>query len=158
MRFRKLREGATTIVSWEISPKKEGTCPKRVIDTDRLQKIADILQKLQKLDIDHKVFAFVITKIFVVSAFLITIVRFFDYNCPLFRLQMFVVIAFVIINACSCPLFSLQCCSVRFLDYKFFAFVIIKCPLFRLQMFVVFAFVITKCPLFGLQRLVVCTF
>ncbi|EDR13853.1 uncharacterized protein LACBIDRAFT_321470 [Laccaria bicolor S238N-H82] len=29
IRFRKLREGATTIVSWEISPKKEGTCPKR---------------------------------------------------------------------------------------------------------------------------------
>jgi hypothetical protein len=33
----KLRERATTIVPWEISPKKEGTYPKRKFDTDRLQ-------------------------------------------------------------------------------------------------------------------------
>ena len=51
--FRKLRKGATTIVSWEISPKKEGACPKREIDTDRLQNMADILQKS---DIDYKVY------------------------------------------------------------------------------------------------------
>ena len=36
--FRKLRKGATTIVSWEILPKKKGACP------------------LQKLDIDYKVY------------------------------------------------------------------------------------------------------
>ena len=51
--FRKLRTGATTIVSWENSPKKEGACPKREIDTDKLQNKADILQKL---DIDCKVY------------------------------------------------------------------------------------------------------
>jgi hypothetical protein len=31
----KLREGATTFVSLENSPKKEGAFPKREIDTDR---------------------------------------------------------------------------------------------------------------------------
>ena len=36
--FRKVKEGATIIVSWENSPKKEGACPKREIDMDRLQK------------------------------------------------------------------------------------------------------------------------
>ena len=50
--FRKLREGATTIVLWENSPKKEGAYPKREIDTERLQKITD---RLQKSDIDYKV-------------------------------------------------------------------------------------------------------
>ena len=44
--FRKLREGAITIVSWEIWPKKEGTYPKREIDTERLQ----------KSDMDYKVY------------------------------------------------------------------------------------------------------
>ena len=51
--FRKLRTGATTIVSWENSPKKEGACPKREIDNDQLQNKADILQKS---DIDYKVY------------------------------------------------------------------------------------------------------
>ncbi|KIK05053.1 hypothetical protein K443DRAFT_67331, partial [Laccaria amethystina LaAM-08-1] len=37
--FKKLREGATTFVSWEISPKTEGACPKREIDIDRLQSL-----------------------------------------------------------------------------------------------------------------------
>jgi hypothetical protein len=37
--FTKLREGATTFVVWENSPKKESAFPKREIDTDRLQKI-----------------------------------------------------------------------------------------------------------------------
>ena len=41
-RFRKVRERATTIVLWEICPKKESVYPKREIDIDRLQKIADI--------------------------------------------------------------------------------------------------------------------
>ena len=41
-RFRKVRERATTIVPWEICPKKESVYPKREIDIDRLQKIADI--------------------------------------------------------------------------------------------------------------------
>ena len=41
-RFRKVRERATTIVPWENCPKKESVYPKREIDIDRLQKIADI--------------------------------------------------------------------------------------------------------------------
>ncbi|KIJ90012.1 hypothetical protein K443DRAFT_117224, partial [Laccaria amethystina LaAM-08-1] len=49
------REGATTFVSWENSPKKEGAFPKREIDTDRLQKITDY-KRLQKLDIDYKLY------------------------------------------------------------------------------------------------------
>ena len=36
---------ATIIVSWEIWPKKENTYPKRVIDTHRLGKITDRIQK-----------------------------------------------------------------------------------------------------------------
>ena len=36
--FRKVNEGATIVVSWENSPKKEGACPKREIDMDRIQK------------------------------------------------------------------------------------------------------------------------
>jgi hypothetical protein len=36
--FRELRDGATTIVSWEKSPKKEDAYPKTEIDTARLQK------------------------------------------------------------------------------------------------------------------------
>ena len=52
-RFWKLQCRATTIVSWEISPKKECACPKREIDTDKLQNKADILQKS---DIDYKVY------------------------------------------------------------------------------------------------------
>ena len=51
--FRKLRTGATTIVSWEISPKKEGACARREIHTVTLQNKADILQKS---DIDYKVY------------------------------------------------------------------------------------------------------
>ena len=51
--FRKLRKEATTIVSWEISPKKEGACPKMEIHTVKLQNKADILQKS---DIDYKVY------------------------------------------------------------------------------------------------------
>ncbi|KIK07037.1 hypothetical protein K443DRAFT_87788 [Laccaria amethystina LaAM-08-1] len=43
--FRKLGEVATTIVSWENLPKKEGRYPEREIDTQRLQKITDIRQK-----------------------------------------------------------------------------------------------------------------
>ena len=49
--IRKLRKGATTIVLQEISPTKEGACPKREIDTDRLENMVDILQKS---DIDYK--------------------------------------------------------------------------------------------------------
>ncbi|KIJ96236.1 hypothetical protein K443DRAFT_107548, partial [Laccaria amethystina LaAM-08-1] len=52
--LRKLREGATTLVSWEKSPKKEGTYPKREIDTETLQKNTDRLQKLQSLLMDYK--------------------------------------------------------------------------------------------------------
>ena len=37
--FRKLKERTTIIVSWEILPKKEGACPKRETDTDRLQSL-----------------------------------------------------------------------------------------------------------------------
>jgi bacteriocin-like protein len=37
--LQKLREGATTFVLWENSPKKKGAFPKREIDTDKLQKI-----------------------------------------------------------------------------------------------------------------------
>ncbi|KIK08815.1 hypothetical protein K443DRAFT_84198, partial [Laccaria amethystina LaAM-08-1] len=53
--FTKLREGATTFVSWGNSPKKEGACPKKEINTGGLQNIADRLQILQKLDLDYKV-------------------------------------------------------------------------------------------------------
>ena len=57
-RFRKVRERATTIVPWENCPKKESVYPKRDIDIDRLQKIADILQivtyRLQSLLRDYK--------------------------------------------------------------------------------------------------------
>jgi hypothetical protein len=49
--LRKLREGATTLVSWEKSPKKEGTYPKREIDTETLQKNTD---RLQKSVVDYK--------------------------------------------------------------------------------------------------------
>ena len=44
-KFRKQKEGATIIVLWEIWPKKEDTYPKRVIDTHRLEKITDRVQK-----------------------------------------------------------------------------------------------------------------
>jgi hypothetical protein len=50
--FRKPGEGATTIVSWENSPKKEGGYPQREIDTQRLQKITD---RLQKTNVHYKV-------------------------------------------------------------------------------------------------------
>ena len=39
------KEGATIIVLWEIWPKKEDTYPKRVIDTHKLEKITDRIQK-----------------------------------------------------------------------------------------------------------------
>ena len=50
------------MVSWEISPKKQGTYPKREIHTDRLQQ-SDIdckvyqldYKRLQKSDIDFKI-------------------------------------------------------------------------------------------------------
>ena len=44
-KFREQRGGATIIVSWEIWPKKENTYPKKVIDTHRLGKITDRIQK-----------------------------------------------------------------------------------------------------------------
>ena len=44
--FRKLKEGATIVVSWEKWPKKESAYPKREMDTHRLQ----------KLDIDYTVY------------------------------------------------------------------------------------------------------
>ncbi|KIJ96303.1 hypothetical protein K443DRAFT_107477 [Laccaria amethystina LaAM-08-1] len=55
--FRKPGEGATvristTIVSWENSPKKESGYPEREIDTQRLQKITD---RLQKTNVHYKV-------------------------------------------------------------------------------------------------------
>ena len=70
--FRKLKERATIIVSWEKWPKKEGTYPKREPATDRLQsllidykrpqKVRHGLQslltdykRLQKSDLDYKV-------------------------------------------------------------------------------------------------------
>jgi hypothetical protein len=43
--FRKPREGATIFISWETSSQKEGAYPKMEVDTNRLQKIADILPK-----------------------------------------------------------------------------------------------------------------
>jgi len=49
--LRKLREGATIIISWENWPKKEGAYLKMEIDTDRLKWIADTLQKS---DMDYK--------------------------------------------------------------------------------------------------------
>ncbi|KIK09391.1 hypothetical protein K443DRAFT_83147, partial [Laccaria amethystina LaAM-08-1] len=54
--FAKLREGATTFVSWENSPKKEGAFPQREIDTDKLQKITVYYERLQKSDIDYKLY------------------------------------------------------------------------------------------------------
>ena len=51
--FRKLREGATTIVSWENSFKKQGAYPKWDIDTERLQKITN---RPQTSNIDYKVY------------------------------------------------------------------------------------------------------
>ena len=64
--LRKLREGATTMVSWEKSPKKEGVYRKREIDTERLQKKTD---RLQKSDIDFKILLIPLLTKFVVSAF-----------------------------------------------------------------------------------------
>ncbi|KIJ94928.1 hypothetical protein K443DRAFT_109646, partial [Laccaria amethystina LaAM-08-1] len=52
--FTKLREGATTFILWENSPKKEGVYPKREIDSLRLQKLNR--KRLQKSDIDYKVY------------------------------------------------------------------------------------------------------
>ena len=52
--FRKLKERATIVVSWEILPKKEGACPKRGTDTDRLQEITKIGHRLQTLLIGYK--------------------------------------------------------------------------------------------------------
>ena len=46
--FRKLREEATIIVSWENWPKKEGAYPKREIGTNRLQMITNRLKKTAK--------------------------------------------------------------------------------------------------------------
>ena len=37
--FRKLKEWATIVASWEKSPKKESAYPKREMDTHRLQKL-----------------------------------------------------------------------------------------------------------------------
>jgi len=48
--FRKLGEGATTIVPWENFPKKEGTYPKREIDIDGLQ---NTLMDYKSLLIDY---------------------------------------------------------------------------------------------------------
>jgi hypothetical protein len=45
----KQRERATTIVLWEISPKKEGAYPKREFDTEELQQITDRLQRDYKV-------------------------------------------------------------------------------------------------------------
>ena len=53
-RFRKVKERATIIVSWEILPKKEGAYPKRETDTDRLQKTTKVGLRLQSLMIDYK--------------------------------------------------------------------------------------------------------
>jgi hypothetical protein len=36
--FKKLRERATTAISWKKSPNKSGPCPKREIDPERLMK------------------------------------------------------------------------------------------------------------------------
>ena len=52
--FRKLKERATIVVSWENCPKKEGACPKRETDTDRLQEITKIGHRLQTLLIGYK--------------------------------------------------------------------------------------------------------
>jgi hypothetical protein len=51
--FRKLREGATTFVSSEKSPKWGGACPKKEINTGGLQSVAD---RLQMSYIDYKVY------------------------------------------------------------------------------------------------------
>ncbi|KIJ98310.1 hypothetical protein K443DRAFT_104121, partial [Laccaria amethystina LaAM-08-1] len=85
----KLREGATTFVSWENSPKKEGAFPKREIDTDRLQKITDY-KRLQKSDIDYKFVRFLRLQKVVVSAYFITKVC----SVRFLTLQKFVVSSF----------------------------------------------------------------
>ena len=54
--FGNLWEGATTIVTWEKSPKKEGAYPKREIDTERLQRSLIDYNRLQKSDIDYKAY------------------------------------------------------------------------------------------------------
>ncbi|KIJ93510.1 hypothetical protein K443DRAFT_44410, partial [Laccaria amethystina LaAM-08-1] len=41
--FRKLRERTTNFASWEKSLKKEGTYPKRDINTNRLQRITEMV-------------------------------------------------------------------------------------------------------------------
>ncbi|KIJ95908.1 hypothetical protein K443DRAFT_108094, partial [Laccaria amethystina LaAM-08-1] len=99
--FAKLREGATTFVSWENSPKKEGVFPKREIDTDRLQKITvqSLLlyyKRLQKSDIDYK-FSHI------------------DYKVG-HRLQKVVVSTYFITKVCSVRFLTLQKCGVCFSD------------------------------------------
>ena len=49
-----VRKGVTTIVLWEFSSNKEGACPKREIDTDRLQKTTKAGHRLQRSDKRYK--------------------------------------------------------------------------------------------------------
>ncbi|KIJ91168.1 hypothetical protein K443DRAFT_115450, partial [Laccaria amethystina LaAM-08-1] len=55
--FSKLREGATTFVSWENSPKNEGAFPEREIDYKRLLVDNKNCKRLQKSDIDYKLYS-----------------------------------------------------------------------------------------------------
>ncbi|KIJ94924.1 hypothetical protein K443DRAFT_109634 [Laccaria amethystina LaAM-08-1] len=121
--LRKLREGATTLVSWEKSPKKEVK--------HRLQIVLMGYKRLQKSDMDYRSLLIPLTKVIVIY-FVTSVSTFSDYKIGSIRfvrlqklvgcalgLQKFVVFAFDITKLCS----------LRFL---------------RLQKFVVSAFLITK--------------
>ncbi|KIJ94151.1 hypothetical protein K443DRAFT_110932, partial [Laccaria amethystina LaAM-08-1] len=84
--FKKIREGATTFVSQEKSPKKEGIYPKREIFTNRLQKTTKVSHKLQRLDIDYKCLLFETTQICSVRFFSLPVC-----SVCFLRLQKFVV-------------------------------------------------------------------
>ncbi|KIJ91940.1 hypothetical protein K443DRAFT_114353, partial [Laccaria amethystina LaAM-08-1] len=101
--FKKIREGATTFVSWEKSPKKEGTYPKIEITIKEHSETTKVKYRLQSLLIDYKICSvrFFRLQKFVVSAYFhykVSSVRFL-------RLQKFVM------PAC----FHYKVCSVRFL-------------------------------------------
>ncbi|KIJ99113.1 hypothetical protein K443DRAFT_102718, partial [Laccaria amethystina LaAM-08-1] len=113
--FRKLKERATTFVSWEKSPKKESAYPKREMYTttkfmNRLQKTTKFkhrlqilpidYKKLQKSDIDFKTLLIPITPAcFSLQKF--SSVRFFS-------LQKFVVSAFFITKVCNVRFLRVQ--------------------------------------------------
>ncbi|KIJ97383.1 hypothetical protein K443DRAFT_105804, partial [Laccaria amethystina LaAM-08-1] len=99
--FKKIREGATTFVSWEKSPKKEGTYPKMEITTK-------VCHKLQRLDIDYKT-TNCTDRIFIKVC-----------SVCFLRLQKFVVSAYFHYKVCSVRFFSLPVCSICFLRIQKF--------------------------------------